>query len=90
MTENGGQQIVAKNSVTFCFDASSERNGDIGCKPARQARLPGGLCVWMQKAGRSPASKQNSVRSVLSVAIHKIRENPCKSVVKTRPHQRNL
>jgi len=60
----------------FSFDASSERTVVIGCKPVRQRTcpelvegyLPRGLYLWIQKAIKSPASKLNSVCSVLSVA----------------------
>ena len=59
------------------FDASSERTADVDFKPARQGYFPGGLFLWMQKALITPAEKLNSVCSVNSVAINKIRVNQC-------------
>jgi len=57
---------VAKNSVNLSFgrryvgfDASSEGKADVVFKPARQMNLQGGLCLWMQKALKTPAAKQN-------------------------------
>jgi hypothetical protein len=41
------------------FDASSERTAGIGFKPVRLMYLPGDLCLWMQKALKTPALKQN-------------------------------
>ena len=43
----------------FSFDASSERTAGIGCKPVRQGYLSGDLRLWMQKALKTAALKQN-------------------------------
>jgi len=51
----------------FSFDESSGGTANVGCKPVRQGTcpepaegyLPGGLCLWMQKAVQTPESKQN-------------------------------
>jgi hypothetical protein len=68
---------VSNNSLSPGFDASSEGTADGGCKPARQAPdlslaegcLLGGLCLWMQKAVRPPASKQGSADSAVNSLV---------------------
>ena len=62
----------------FSFDSSSERTAGIGCKPVRLMNSPGGLCLWMQKALKTPESKQNQCKSVLicvNQCLNIIREN---------------
>jgi hypothetical protein len=62
--------FMIKNSVNPCksssnnrmdtgFDVSSKRTADIGCKPVRLMNSLRGLCLWMQKALKTPESKQN-------------------------------
>jgi hypothetical protein len=76
---------ASKNSVSpgfgrryVSFDASSKGTADIGCKLARQAYLSGGLCLWMQKASKSPAAKQNPRKSAQSA--DSASKKPCSSV----------
>ena len=64
--------------MKFSFDASSERTADIGCKPVWLMNLPGGLCLWMQKA-LNARIKAKSV--LISVKNNKFRVNPCSFVV---------
>jgi hypothetical protein len=75
--DDGGQQSVANNSVNpgfgkryVSFDESSERTAVIGCKPVRLMNSPGGLCLWMQKALKTPAAMQNPRKSVYQNSIN--------------------
>jgi len=79
---------LAKNSVNpgfgkryAGFDASSGGTAGGGCKPARQGYLPGGLCLWMQKALKTPVSKQNPRKSAqTAVKNHKNNEFSSKNL----------
>ena len=71
------------------FDASSERTADVGFKPVRQGYFPGGLCLWMQKALKTPALKQNPCKSVL-ICGNKLSAKSAKSASKNRVHLCNL
>ncbi len=77
------------------FDACSEKTAGIGCKPVWQMNLTGGLYLWMQKALKTPESKQNprnprNPRLKTMIFLLKIVLKSAKSASKNCVHLCNL